>query len=177
MITGLYVGIWRDAHAVTRHRSRNSCARQHRRLSRLLHARVISAPLSFSAPCLHFSLIRHESNSASYISRTSHVKGPTHPQARPRTRHPLPHSLKPCKSADLVFERLVSAITSNQMALRPTRSKCVSALEKRLGRSLSADETLRLAAYARAVRLRREQTRIYKPRCALRQPPRVCRRR
>ena len=36
------------------------------------------------------------------------------------------------------------------MALRPTRSKCVSALEKRLGRSLSADETLRLAAYVRA---------------------------
>ena len=50
------------------------------------------------------------------------------------------------------------------MVNRPTRSKFVSTLEKRLGRTLSDGETLRLAAYARAVRLRREQKRVYKPR-------------
>ena len=50
------------------------------------------------------------------------------------------------------------------MAIRPTRSKIVSTLEKRLGRALSDTETLRLAAYARAVRVRREQHRVYKPR-------------
>ena len=37
------------------------------------------------------------------------------------------------------------------MVNRPTRSKFVSTLEKRLGRTLSDGETLRLAAYARAI--------------------------
>ncbi|TFK78692.1 hypothetical protein K466DRAFT_668356, partial [Polyporus arcularius HHB13444] len=53
------------------------------------------------------------------------------------------------------------------MPVRPPRSKSSSLLEKRLGRSLSVDETLRLAAYARALKLRRTQQRIYKPRMEL----------
>ena len=52
------------------------------------------------------------------------------------------------------------------MALRNSRSKLVSSLEKRLGRGLSNGEaqSLRLALYARAVKLQREQKRVYKPR-------------
>ena len=50
------------------------------------------------------------------------------------------------------------------MAPRMTRSKFVSALEKRLGRTLTDNETMRLAACARAARLRREQKHIYRPR-------------
>ncbi|TBU24290.1 hypothetical protein BD311DRAFT_702395 [Dichomitus squalens] len=56
------------------------------------------------------------------------------------------------------------------MTVRSPRSKFVSGLEKRLGRALSAQETLRLAAYARAVKIRKaqqQQQRVYKPRMEL----------
>ena len=51
------------------------------------------------------------------------------------------------------------------MTVRPPRSKFVCALEKRLGRSLSDQEMLRLAACARALKGRKAQhQRVYKPR-------------
>ena len=54
------------------------------------------------------------------------------------------------------------------MTVRPPRSKFVSALEKRLGRSLSDQEMLRLASCARALKARKaQQQRVYKPRYAL----------
>ena len=53
------------------------------------------------------------------------------------------------------------------MTVRPPRSKFVSALEKRLGRSLSDQEMLRLASCARALKVRKaQQQRVYKPRYA-----------
>ncbi|KAI1792385.1 hypothetical protein LXA43DRAFT_918959 [Ganoderma leucocontextum] len=54
------------------------------------------------------------------------------------------------------------------MTVRPPRSKFVSALEKRLGRSLSDQEMLRLAACARALNVQKaQQQRVYKPRMEL----------
>ncbi|RPD52477.1 hypothetical protein L227DRAFT_480909, partial [Lentinus tigrinus ALCF2SS1-6] len=53
------------------------------------------------------------------------------------------------------------------MPVRLPRSKASSVLEKRLRRTMSADETRRLVAYARALKLRRNQQRIYKPRMEL----------
>ncbi|PIL29217.1 hypothetical protein GSI_09266 [Ganoderma sinense ZZ0214-1] len=54
------------------------------------------------------------------------------------------------------------------MTVRPPRSKFVSAVEKRLGRSLSDQEMLRLAACARALKVRKAQhQRVYKPRMEL----------
>ena len=53
------------------------------------------------------------------------------------------------------------------MTVRNPRLSFVSVLEKRLGRNLSAQETLRLAAYARALKIRKAQQqkqRVYKPR-------------
>ena len=57
---------------------------------------------------------------------------------------------------------------SSPMPARLPRSKLSSVTEKRLRRMLSADETFRLAAYARALKLRRnQQQRIYKPRSVI----------
>ncbi|KAI0718575.1 HSP20-like chaperone [Cerioporus squamosus] len=53
------------------------------------------------------------------------------------------------------------------MPVHPPRFKSSSVLEKRLRRTLSADETLRIAAYTRALKARRTQQRIYKPRMEL----------
>ncbi|KAI0643871.1 hypothetical protein C8Q79DRAFT_914585 [Trametes meyenii] len=50
------------------------------------------------------------------------------------------------------------------MTARPTKSKLVSAVRKRLGRELSGDEVLMLA---RAMRVRQAEPRIYKPRMEL----------
>ncbi|KAI0672436.1 hypothetical protein C8Q78DRAFT_970994 [Trametes maxima] len=50
------------------------------------------------------------------------------------------------------------------MTARPTKSKLVSAVKKRLGRELSGDEVLMLA---RAMRVRQAEPRIYKPRMEL----------
>ena len=57
------------------------------------------------------------------------------------------------------------------MTVRPPRSKFVSAVEKRLGRSLSDQELLRLAACARTLKVRKaQQQRVYKPRCVVSPP-------
>ncbi|KAI0767280.1 hypothetical protein C8Q74DRAFT_1370097 [Fomes fomentarius] len=53
------------------------------------------------------------------------------------------------------------------MPVHPSRPKLSLVLGKRLGRTLSGDEVLRLAAYARALKSRRSQQRIYKPRMEL----------
>ncbi|KAI0768197.1 hypothetical protein BD413DRAFT_442945, partial [Trametes elegans] len=50
------------------------------------------------------------------------------------------------------------------MPVRPTKTKLVSAVRKRMGRDLSRDEAFRLA---RAMRAREIQQRIYKPRMEL----------
>ncbi|KAM5531374.1 hypothetical protein V8D89_014967 [Ganoderma adspersum] len=55
-----------------------------------------------------------------------------------------------------------------KMTVRPPRSNFVCALERRLGRGLSDQEMLRLAACARALKVRKaQQQRVYKPRMEL----------